>query len=97
MWTYPGWPLWADVPPAPHRPPAADLVLARVRHPSFTPELAERLVSELSSRELRRLWKETDELLEQTLEPDARFRLVVLRARLLDRLHPAPGRTSGRG
>jgi hypothetical protein len=86
MWTYPGWPLWADLPPASKRPSAAELIMSKVRHPSFTPEVAERLVSELPRRQLRQLWKETGRVLEGDLADEERFHVVVLRERLLDRL-----------
>jgi hypothetical protein len=96
MWTYPVWHLWADAPPPPHQPSTVERILARTRHPSFTPSVAEELVRDLSRRDSRRLWKETGRLLERTPDDDVRFRLVVLRERLLDRLDPVAGRASGR-
>jgi len=67
-----------------------------VRHPSFTPDVAEGLVRDLSRRGLRRLWQETGRLLEGSLDEDVRLHVVVLRQRLLDRLDPAAERMSGR-
>ena len=95
MWTYPAWNLWAAAEPARPRRSEAAWALARVRHPSFTPDVAEELVRDLSGRGLRRLWKETDRLLEGPLEDDVRFRVVVLRERLLDRLDPVADRRKG--
>jgi hypothetical protein len=95
MWTYPAWQLWAAEPARP-RLSSAEWVLARVRHPSFTPDVAEELVRDLSRRGLRRLWKETGRLLEGPLDDEVRLHVVVLRERLLDRLDPVTERTSGR-
>jgi len=89
MWTYPAWSLWAAAEPARPRRSGTEWVLARVRHPSFTPEVAEELVRDLSRRGRGRLWKESARLLEGTLENDVRFRVVVLREQLLDRLAPS--------
>ena len=93
MWTYPGWPVWAAAQP-PRQPSAVDLVLARVRHPSFTPDLADELVRSLSRRALRRLWNETERILEETSDDEMRFRVVVLRERLLDQLDSVPDPSS---
>jgi hypothetical protein len=96
MWTYPAWNLWtADEPPRPRRS-TVEWVLARARHPSFTPDVADDLVRDLSRRALRQLWKETGRLLEGNLEDDVRFNVVVLRERLLERVDPVADRTSGR-
>jgi hypothetical protein len=97
MWSYPMWTLWADAQPTPHQPSAVELVLVRVRHPSFTAAVAETLVRDLSRRDAHRLWTKTGRLLEANLEDDMHLRLVVLRERLLDRLEPAPDVPSGRG
>lgn len=92
MWTYPEWPLWGAAQAAPHRPSAAELVLSRTRHPSFTAEIADELVGKLSRPAMRRLWKETDRiLLDEATDDDLRLRVVMLRERLLDRLNPALG------
>lgn len=79
---WPGsWP--ASVPP---RPSKVELVLSRVRHPSFTPEVAEKLVRDLNRRQLRRLWTETTRLLAEPLSDELRFSLVVLREHVLSEL-----------
>lgn len=86
MWAYPQWNVWGDGPPPQRKPSSEELVLARVRHPSFSPDLAEQLVRAMSSRQLRRLWAKTNSLLEGNLADDVRFRVVVLREQLLDEL-----------
>jgi hypothetical protein len=94
MWTYPEWPLWGSAQPAPRRPSAVEQVLSRVRHPSFTPDVADELVRNLSRPALRRLWKATERILEETSDDDLRFRVVVFRERLLDQLNPVPDQSS---
>jgi hypothetical protein len=87
MWVSGVWMLWPERPPASApRPSAVDLVLSRARHPSFTPELAEELVSGLSRRRLRRLWSETSRMLGTTMGDAIRLNVVVLRAELLRQL-----------
>lgn len=93
MWTYPEWPLWTG--PQPARPSEVEMVLARLRHPSFTPDLAESMVRDLSRRKLRRLLKATDRFLEGILDSDVRLHVVVLREQLLDRLYPVSDEASG--
>jgi hypothetical protein len=95
MWTYPAWHLWMAAEPARPRISGTEKVLARVRHPSFTPAIAEELVRGLSRRALRRLWAETGRLLEGTLDDDERLHVVVLRQALLERLDPIPDREDG--
>jgi hypothetical protein len=81
MWMWP-------YPPAavPRRPSAQDLILSRTRHPSFSAEVAERLVRELSRRQVIQVWDETTTLLGQPLPVDLRLNVVVLRDHLLRRL-----------
>jgi hypothetical protein len=86
MWVYPDWHLWSSARAPQDRPGTRDRVLARVRHASFTPDLAEKLVTELSRRQVRLLWKDTTRLLESPIGDDLRLKLVLLREQLLDRL-----------
>jgi hypothetical protein len=86
MWVYPDWNLWAGARPPQARPSTRDRVLARVRHASFTPDLAEKLVTELSRRQVRLLWRDTTRLLGSPIEDDLRLKIVLLREQLLDRL-----------
>jgi hypothetical protein len=94
MWSGAAWMMWPGQGPVPvsPRPSTSDRVLARVRHPSFGPEVADQLVRELSRRQLRRLWVESDRLLGQPLPDDTRLNVVVLRDHLLrqlERLDPS--------
>jgi hypothetical protein len=96
MWAYPAWNLSTGAQPSQRPPGARERVLARMRHPSFSPDVAEALVAELSPRQVRRVWKDTTRLLESPIENDVRLSVVVLREKLLDRLGvptdgPAPG------
>lgn len=88
--------MWMWQPPrpanAPRRPSTVDLVLSRTRHPSFSPELAENLVADLSRRRLRLLWEATTRQLREPLSHAHRLTVVVLRdqvLRELERHHPA--------
>jgi hypothetical protein len=60
--------------------------MARVRHPSFTPDQLDDLLHGLSRRQLRRLWRESAAALETEMGDDIRFHVVLLREQLLDRL-----------
>ena len=81
MWLWPYRP--ADVP---RLPSARERVLSRTRHPSFSAEVAERLVRELSRRQVVQLWDETTTLLGQPLSVELRHNVVLLRDQLLRRL-----------
>ena len=65
---------------------AVDQVLSRVRHPSFSPEIAEELVRGLSRRRLRRLWSETSRTLATTMSDENRLNVVMFRDHLLREL-----------
>jgi hypothetical protein len=97
MWAHPGRNQWRAGPPPPRAPSRREQVLARVRHPSFTPDLLDDLLRDLPRRQLRRLWRESGRLLDQArLDDGARLNLVVMREQLLDRLDaradgPTPG------
>ena len=88
MWSGGVLMFWAGNWPAsgPPRPSMVDLVLSRVRHPSFTPEAADELVRDLTRRQLRRLWTETTGLLAEPMSDELRFRHVVLREQVLSEL-----------
>lgn len=86
MWTHPGWHLWAGAQPPPRQPGRTEVVMARVRHPSFTPDQLDDLLHGLSRRQLRRLWRESAAALETEMGDDIRFHVVLLREQLLDRL-----------
>jgi hypothetical protein len=86
MWAYPQWNVWGNGEAPQRRTSSEELVLARVRHPSFSSDLAEQLVQAMSSRQLRRLWSMSNRLMERELENDVRFRVVVLREQLLDEI-----------
>lgn len=88
MWPAGMWVVWPIARRAsrPYRPDPRDRILARTRHPSFTPEIADDLLADLSPRQLRRLWRMTTEVLEAPLPDDVRLHVVVLRAHLLARL-----------
>jgi hypothetical protein len=81
MWMWPYRPF--DLP---RQPSARDRVMSRTRHPSFSAEVAEQLVRELSRRQLVQLWDETTTLLGQPIPAALRINLVVLRDHLLRRL-----------
>lgn len=81
LFWYGQWP--ASVPP---RVSDVDLVLSRVRHPSFTPAMTDVLVRDLTRRQLRRLWTRTTGLMAQQITDELRFSLVVLREHLLNEL-----------
>jgi hypothetical protein len=81
MWMWPGGPF--DLP---RQPSVRDRVLSRTRHVSFSAEVAERLVHELSRRQLVQLWDETTTLLGQPILVALRINVVVLRDHLLRRL-----------
>ncbi len=85
MWAHPAWNQWAGARPSPQQPGPRERVMARVRHPSFTPELAEAVVRDLSRRHVRLLWEETARLLASPIDAGLRFNLVLLREQLLDR------------
>lgn len=63
-----------------------ELVLSRVRHPSFSSAVAERLLHGLSRHQLRQLWDESSTLLETPVDDGIRLALVVLRDHLLREL-----------
>jgi hypothetical protein len=76
---------------APRPPSARVLILARTLHPSFSTDLAERLVACLSRRELGQLWDDSTRLVGQSIPDEVRLNVVVLREHLLGRLeagHP---------
>ena len=81
MWLWPYRP--ADMPRPPSTP---ERVLSRTRHPSFSADVAARLVRELSRRQLVQLWDETTTLLGQPLPEELRLNVVELRDHLLRRL-----------
>lgn len=81
MWMGPYGPV--DLP---RQPSVRERVLSRTRHPSFSAEVAERLVGELSRRQLVRLWDETTTQLGNPMPVDLRLNVVVLRDHLLRRL-----------
>jgi hypothetical protein len=82
MMIWPGhWPASAS-----RRPSPVDVVVSRVRHPSFTPEGVGDLVRALSRRQLRRLWSETSRLLSQELSDAIRLNVVLLRDQVLREL-----------
>jgi hypothetical protein len=81
------WMPWPEGRPSNvGRTSAVDHVLSRVRHPSFSPELAEELVRGLSHRRLRRLWSETSRILATTMSDETRLNVVVFRDHLLREL-----------
>lgn len=87
MWPGAVFMPWSEGPPTnPGWTSAVDQVLSRVRHPSFSPELAEKLVHGLSRRRLRRLWSETSRMLSTTMKDETRLNLVVFRDHLLREL-----------
>lgn len=77
---------FAVPPDVPRRPSARDRILSRTRHPTFSGEVAESLVQELSPRQLVQLWDETTVLLGKPLPAELRLNFVVLRDHLLRRL-----------
>jgi hypothetical protein len=81
MWLWPYRPV--DVPRVPSE---RERVLSRARHPSFSAAVAERLVCDLSRRQLVQLWDETTTLLGQPIPAQLRLNVVVLRDHLLRRL-----------
>ena len=83
MWVM--WHWYAPCPVVLPRPVSRSAqVLARARHPSFTPEQAAGLVDGLSGHQLRELWAETSRLLEASAcEEQHRFAYTVLREELL--------------
>ena len=81
MWMWPYQPF--DLP---RQPSVRDRVMSRTRHASFSAEVAERLVHELSRRQLVQLWDETTTLLGQPIPVALRINVVVLRDHLLRRL-----------
>ena len=94
MWTGGAMWMWPAPRPtsSPRRPSTVDLALSKTRHPSFSPELAENLVAELSRRQLRLLWDATGRQLREQLSHAHRLNVVVLREhvlRELERHHPA--------
>jgi hypothetical protein len=89
MWAHPEWIAWIGAQPPPRPPGQREEILARVRHPSFTPELLDEMLRGLSRRQLRALWKDSSRLLDTPLPDDMRFNLVLLRERLIDLLHAA--------
>jgi hypothetical protein len=97
MWAHHEWNLWAGAQPAQRPPGRCEEVLARVRHPSFSPDLLDDLLRDLPRRQLQRLWRESGRLLDRArLDDSARLNLVVMREQLLDRLDarakgPTPG------
>ena len=60
--------------------------MSRARHPSFSGEVAQGLVRELSRRQLVQLWDETTRLMGQPIPVALRINVVVLRDHLLRRL-----------
>jgi len=72
-----------------------DRTMSRLRHPSFTPDVAEEMTRRLSRRQLRRLWAETTMMLDTPLRADVRLHVVLLREQILHELErhdPAFGR-----
>jgi hypothetical protein len=92
--------MWPGLPvSAAQRPAKVDVVLCRVRHPSFAPELADGLVRGLTRRQLRRIWAATTGMLGMPLSGALRLNVVVLREhalRELERHDPAAVRTCTR-
>jgi hypothetical protein len=86
MSALPGRWLRPSRPVAPRRPAARVLILSRVLHPSFSAELAARLVASLPRDELERVWDETTKLVRQPLPDDARLNVAMLREQLLQRM-----------
>jgi hypothetical protein len=44
MWAHPEWIAWIGAQPPPRPPGQREEILARVRHPSFTPELLDEML-----------------------------------------------------
>ena len=86
MWMMlPGpWPVGPQ--PAPPRVSTADRVLSATRHPSFSPDVAVRLVHGLSCRDLHRAWASSNRALADASGPQIRLAIVILRAELLREL-----------
>jgi hypothetical protein len=62
------------------------LILSRALHPSFSADLAARLVACLPRDELEQVWDETTKLVGQPLPDDARLNVAMLRDQLLRRM-----------
>ena len=87
MWSGAAWMMWPGYGPLPTpRPSRTEMVLARVRHPSFGPEVADQVVRDLSRRQLRQLWAATDRALTEPLSDEIRLNVVVLRDHLISQL-----------
>jgi len=70
---------------------ARDRVLSVVRHPSFAPEIAARVVDGLSWHDLRDIWDVSDKAVRASQQPREMLSFVVLRDALLqemERRHP---------
>jgi len=86
--------------PTPRASTARERVLARVRHPSFSPEMAGELLDGLGRRQLHRLWADTGAELGRPLPLATRCAVVALRdhvLRRLDEVDPAAVRRYLRG
>ena len=83
MWPGPRPGPW-PVGPEPNRipVPTADRVLSTTRHPSFTPDMAVRVVHTLSWHDLQQVWASSTRALAEASQP-GRLALVILRDELL--------------
>jgi hypothetical protein len=70
---------------------ARDRVLSVVRHPSFAPEIAARVVNGLGWHDLREIWDVSDKAVRSSQRPREILSFVVLRDALLQEMesrHP---------
>jgi hypothetical protein len=82
LWAYPG----PYPEPVPRAPSARERILSRTRHASFSDSVAERIVADLSRRQLVQLWDDTTKLVACPMPTISRLNVVVLRDHLLRRL-----------